>query len=49
VPHFTSGAVLRLRLMQFSLYPRSDRPVVPAAVAAPVLIGRERERGRLGG
>jgi hypothetical protein len=31
--------------MQFSLYPREERAPAPAAVAAPVLIGRERERG----
>jgi sulfate transport system ATP-binding protein len=45
VPSFVGGAVLRLRLMQFSLYPREERAPAPAAVAAPVLIGRERERG----
>jgi sulfate/thiosulfate transport system ATP-binding protein len=44
VPHFRAGATLRLRLMQFSLYPRGERAREPAAVLAPVLIGRERER-----
>jgi sulfate transport system ATP-binding protein len=48
VPRFVPGASLRLRLMQFSVYPRGGRPAAPPAVAAPVLIGRERERGRLG-
>jgi sulfate/thiosulfate transport system ATP-binding protein len=41
VPHFTAGAELRLRLMQFSIYPRGHRPAPPTG---PVLIGRERER-----
>jgi sulfate transport system ATP-binding protein len=41
VPHFVEGAELRLRLTQFSIYPRGDRPAPPAG---PVLIGRERER-----
>ncbi len=44
VPHFRAGASLRLRLMQFSVYPRGERAPEPAALAAPVLIGRERER-----
>jgi sulfate transport system ATP-binding protein len=44
VPHFIAGACLRLRLMQFSTYPRGERMVAPAALVAPVLIGRERER-----
>ena len=48
VPHFKAGAVLRLRLMQFSIYPRGERPPAPAAPTAPVLIGRERERAGLG-
>jgi sulfate transport system ATP-binding protein len=48
VPSFVPGAVLRLRLMQFSLYPTEARAQATAAVDAPVLIGRERERGRLG-
>ena len=47
VPHFAEGASLRLRLMQFSLYPRTSRPAERGAVAAPVLIGRERERARM--
>jgi sulfate transport system ATP-binding protein len=41
---FTPGATLRLRLAQFSVYPRADRPEPPTGVAAPVLIGRERAR-----
>jgi sulfate transport system ATP-binding protein len=45
VPSFTVGAGLRLRLMQFSVYPRSERVATPPRVEAPVLIGRERERG----
>jgi len=44
VPHFRAGATLRLRLMQFSLYPRGERPAAPTTLEAPVLIGRERER-----
>ena len=44
VPHFVEGAKLRLRLMQFSLYPREERPAPAGALDAPVLIGRERER-----
>jgi sulfate transport system ATP-binding protein len=44
VPHFRAGATLRLRLMQFSVYPRGERAPEPAAIEAPVLIGRERER-----
>jgi sulfate transport system ATP-binding protein len=47
VPHFVVGAKLRLRLMQFSVYPRGARPPVAGPLAAPVLIGRERERERL--
>jgi sulfate transport system ATP-binding protein len=46
VPRFVSGAVLRLRLMQFSVFPRGMRPAGPPALAAPVLIGRERQRRR---
>ncbi len=42
---FSAGAVLRLRLMQFSVYPSGQRPAAPPA---PVLIGRERERDGLG-
>jgi sulfate transport system ATP-binding protein len=41
VPRFVPGAAVRLRLMQFSIYPRL---AAPAARAEPVLIGRERER-----
>ena len=44
VPHFHAGATLRLRLMQFSVYPRGDRAPAPAAIEPPILIGRERER-----
>jgi sulfate transport system ATP-binding protein len=44
VPHFRPGATLRLRLMQFSVYPPGERLVAAPTVAAPVLIGRERER-----
>jgi sulfate/thiosulfate transport system ATP-binding protein len=52
VPHFVEGAALRLRFMQFSVYPRTGlgagaATVTRAAADAPVLIGRERER--LGG
>jgi sulfate transport system ATP-binding protein len=45
VPQFIPGAVLRLRLMQFSVYPREERLAEVSTLAAPVLIGRERERG----
>jgi sulfate transport system ATP-binding protein len=48
VPSFVANAVLRLRLMQFSVYPRAQRTARPAPLAPPVLIGRERERGRSG-
>ena len=47
VPHFVGGAAVRLRLMQFSLYPRAARLERPVTMPAPVLIGRERERARL--
>jgi sulfate transport system ATP-binding protein len=43
VPRFVAGARLRLRLMQFSMYPPGEHRT-PAHVEAPVLIGRERER-----
>jgi sulfate transport system ATP-binding protein len=43
VKSFVEGASLRLRLMQFSVYPRGRRPS-SEAVETPVLIGRERER-----
>jgi sulfate/thiosulfate transport system ATP-binding protein len=46
VPHFVPGASVRLRLMQFSVYPRSARLPQPATLPAPMLIGRERERDR---
>jgi sulfate transport system ATP-binding protein len=48
VPHFVAGATVRLRLMQFSIYPRGERLAPPASVATPVLIGRERGRGVAG-
>jgi sulfate transport system ATP-binding protein len=44
VSQFRSGATLRLRLMLFSVYPRSARAAEPSTLEAPVLIGRERER-----
>ena len=44
VPAFVPGGVLHLRLAQFSVYPRAERPEPVAGVAAPVLIGRERAR-----
>jgi sulfate transport system ATP-binding protein len=44
VPAFAPGAALRLRLAQFSVYPRAERHEPSAGVAAPVLIGRERAR-----
>ena len=47
VPHFSVGATLRLRLMQYSVYARGGRPAVAGPLATPVLIGRERERERL--
>ena len=48
VSYFIAGAALRLRLMQFSVYPCGERAATPATLPTPVLIGRERERGRLG-
>jgi sulfate transport system ATP-binding protein len=48
VPRFVPAAVVRLRLMQFSIYPRRVREAAPATLPAPVLIGRERERSRSG-
>jgi sulfate transport system ATP-binding protein len=48
VPRFVEGVEVRLRFMQYSVYPRGAH-AGEVAVAAPVLIGRERERGRLGG
>ncbi|HKA14720.1 MAG TPA: sulfate ABC transporter ATP-binding protein [Myxococcota bacterium] len=47
VPHFRAGATVRLRLMQFSVYPQSERAPRPATVPAPVRIGRERERAEI--
>ncbi len=44
VPSFIAGADLRLRLMQFSVYPRGERTPTHATMPSPVLIGRERER-----
>jgi sulfate transport system ATP-binding protein len=43
VPHLVAGAVVRLRLMQFSVFPRELR-LQKAPGEPPVLIGRERER-----
>ncbi len=50
VVRFKAGEQVRLRLMQFSVYPRgtSSDAGVQATVPTPVLIRRERERGRLG-
>jgi sulfate transport system ATP-binding protein len=46
VAELRPGALLRLRLMQFSVYPRAERlPGQASALPAPLLIGRERERG----
>ena len=42
VARVVPGAEVRLRLMQFSVYARGDRP--NETVEEPVLIGRERER-----
>jgi sulfate transport system ATP-binding protein len=44
VPDFRPGNRLRLRLMQFSVYPRTERAATPSTLEAPVLIGRERAR-----
>lgn len=44
VPDFRPGNRLRLRLMQFSVYPRTERAAPPSTLEAPVLIGRERAR-----
>ena len=48
VPHFVAGAALRLRLMQFSVFERGERKPSATTLAAPVLIGRERERDAAG-
>jgi sulfate transport system ATP-binding protein len=47
VPRFVAGQTLRLRLMQFSVYPQSSPRPSPTP-EPPVLIGRERERGMFG-
>ncbi|MCH9829053.1 MAG: sulfate/molybdate ABC transporter ATP-binding protein [Gammaproteobacteria bacterium] len=47
-PLFQTGASLRLRLMQFSVYPGEAQAAARPSLAAPTLIGRERTRGRLG-
>jgi sulfate transport system ATP-binding protein len=47
VPRFVAGQTLRLRLMQFSVYPQSSPRPSPTS-EPPVLIGRERERGMFG-
>ena len=44
VRRFVAGQTLRLRLMQFSIYPPSSPRPSPMP-EPPVLIGRERERG----
>jgi sulfate transport system ATP-binding protein len=45
VPDFRPNAELRLRLVQFSVYPRGQRSRDPVTtVPAPMLIGRERDR-----
>jgi hypothetical protein len=49
VPWFVEGAELRLRFMQFSVYPRGGQEAGPAPLDPRVLIGRERARGRQGG
>ncbi|MFA5938697.1 MAG: sulfate/molybdate ABC transporter ATP-binding protein [Sinimarinibacterium sp.] len=48
VAQLKAGTQVRLRLAQFSVYPRAAYPRTAQTVEAPVLIGRERERGRLG-
>ncbi len=48
VPRFRNGEKLRLRLQQFSVYPRAPHTTERSMVESPVLIGRERSRGRLG-
>jgi sulfate/thiosulfate transport system ATP-binding protein len=48
VPRLCAGERLRLRLAQFSVYPRTTRLPEKSNVDAPTLIGRERHRGRLG-
>ena len=45
VPHLRAGDAARLRLMQYSVYPRDRRAA--GADDAPVLIGRERRRARM--
>ena len=44
VPRFHVGEAVRLRLMQYSIYPRDRRP---AGEGEPLLIGRERQRTRV--
>jgi sulfate/thiosulfate transport system ATP-binding protein len=46
VAQLAADSDARLRLMQYSIYPRSQREALPATVEAPMLIGRE--RGRIG-
>ena len=48
VPHFKTGNRLRLRLAQFSVYPRIGEASPSKTLAAPLLTGHERSRGRLG-
>ncbi|MGE0160563.1 MAG: sulfate/molybdate ABC transporter ATP-binding protein [Gemmatimonadales bacterium] len=44
VPRFRPGGLVDLRLMQFSVYPRTEAPTVEEASS---LIGRERRRARM--
>jgi sulfate/thiosulfate transport system ATP-binding protein len=46
VPHLSEGKMVRLRLMQFSVYARDQRLPAHKTATAPLLIGRERERLR---
>ncbi len=48
VPSFRTGEKLRLRLAQFSVYPRNGETAPKTDGDTPLLIGRERSRGRLG-
>jgi sulfate/thiosulfate transport system ATP-binding protein len=42
------GQTVRLRLNQYSVFPRGEKAAPSKAIADTKLIGRERERGRLG-
>ncbi|HEY0975329.1 MAG TPA: sulfate/molybdate ABC transporter ATP-binding protein [Solimonas sp.] len=48
VPHFKTGNRVRLRLAQFSVYPHASPTAQATTLAALMLTGHERERGRLG-